>query len=185
MADSSNGKKLIEIDVSSDIVCPWCFVGKTNLDKAIEQSKDSFDFKVILSLSLSLRTPAFIWKMWIKYLVHLIISFKLWYDRYVGTHISWIHLRQKKVWRSLTSSARDLERHNLTKCNLVWARFVFYPLKRLISFLQMYRIWTAQIFNLFFLCKNWQIFRGLGYDYDTAGLTYVYFYFLLKIYTFN
>ncbi|KAF3333962.1 DSBA-like thioredoxin domain-containing protein [Carex littledalei] len=46
MADSSNAKKLIEIDVSSDTVCPWCFVGKANLDKAIEKSKDSFDFKV-------------------------------------------------------------------------------------------------------------------------------------------
>jgi DSBA-like thioredoxin domain len=51
MADSSNGKKLIEIDVSSDTVCPWCFVGKTNLDRAIEKSKDSFDFKVLFFLS--------------------------------------------------------------------------------------------------------------------------------------
>ncbi|TYI20061.1 hypothetical protein ES332_A07G208500v1 [Gossypium tomentosum] len=30
---SNTGKKLIRIDVSSDSVCPWCFVGKRNLDK--------------------------------------------------------------------------------------------------------------------------------------------------------
>ncbi|GAV83225.1 DSBA domain-containing protein, partial [Cephalotus follicularis] len=39
MAQSSTnntGKKLIQIDVSSDTVCPWCFVGKKNLDKAIK-----------------------------------------------------------------------------------------------------------------------------------------------------
>ncbi|KAL4366352.1 hypothetical protein GQ457_05G005370 [Hibiscus cannabinus] len=43
---SNTGKKLIRIDVSSDSVCPWCFVGKRNLDKAIAQSKDHFDFEV-------------------------------------------------------------------------------------------------------------------------------------------
>ena len=48
-------KKLIKIDISSDIVCPWCFVGKQNLDKAIVASKDHYDFEVCsLSLSLSL-----------------------------------------------------------------------------------------------------------------------------------
>uniref|UniRef100_A0A2N9HMW8 DSBA-like thioredoxin domain-containing protein n=1 Tax=Fagus sylvatica TaxID=28930 RepID=A0A2N9HMW8_FAGSY len=39
-------KKLIKIDVSSDTVCPWCFVGKRNLDKAIAASKDQYDFEV-------------------------------------------------------------------------------------------------------------------------------------------
>ncbi|KAE8685221.1 DSBA oxidoreductase family protein isoform 2 [Hibiscus syriacus] len=43
---SNNGKKLIRIDVTSDSVCPWCFVGKRNLDKAIAQSKDQFDFEI-------------------------------------------------------------------------------------------------------------------------------------------
>ncbi|XP_066384164.1 uncharacterized protein [Miscanthus floridulus] len=43
---SDTGKKLIQIDVSSDTVCPWCFVGKKNLEKAMEQSKDKFDFEV-------------------------------------------------------------------------------------------------------------------------------------------
>lgn len=46
---SDTGKKLIQIDVSSDTVCPWCFVGKKNLEKAMEQSKDKFDFEVSLS----------------------------------------------------------------------------------------------------------------------------------------
>lgn len=48
-----SGKKLIRIDVSSDTVCPWCFVGKKYLDKAIAASKDQYDFEVPLSLSLS------------------------------------------------------------------------------------------------------------------------------------
>ena len=49
MAQSSGGntgQKLIRIDVSLDSVCPWCFVGKRNLDKAIAESKDQFDFEV-------------------------------------------------------------------------------------------------------------------------------------------
>ncbi|KAJ6371187.1 hypothetical protein OIU77_001649 [Salix suchowensis] len=49
MAESvsnNTGKKLIRIDVSSDTVCPWCFVGKRNLDKAIAASKDRFDFEI-------------------------------------------------------------------------------------------------------------------------------------------
>nr|CAD1841254.1 unnamed protein product [Ananas comosus var. bracteatus] len=46
MAHSSGAKKHIQIDVSSDTVCPWCFVGKKNLDKAIDQTKDKFDFEV-------------------------------------------------------------------------------------------------------------------------------------------
>ena len=48
-------KKLIKIDISSDTVCPRCFVGKKTLDKAIATSKDHYDFEVCsLSLSLSL-----------------------------------------------------------------------------------------------------------------------------------
>ncbi|KAL4652777.1 hypothetical protein ACB098_01G226600 [Castanea mollissima] len=39
-------KKLIKIDISSDTVCPWCFVGKKNLDKAIAASKDQYDFEI-------------------------------------------------------------------------------------------------------------------------------------------
>lgn len=49
MAESngtSSGKKRIRIDISSDSVCPWCFVGKRNLDKAISAAKDQFDFQI-------------------------------------------------------------------------------------------------------------------------------------------
>ncbi|PNY03926.1 DSBA-like thioredoxin domain containing protein [Trifolium pratense] len=40
-------KKLIRVDVSSDTVCPWCFVGKKNLDQAIAKSKDKYNFEII------------------------------------------------------------------------------------------------------------------------------------------
>lgn len=33
-------KQKLEIDVISDVMCPWCYIGKTNLDTAIEQMKD-------------------------------------------------------------------------------------------------------------------------------------------------
>lgn len=39
-------KKLIQVDVSSDTVCPWCLVGKKNLEKAIDMARDQFDFEV-------------------------------------------------------------------------------------------------------------------------------------------
>ncbi|CAD5333430.1 unnamed protein product [Arabidopsis thaliana] len=45
-ASNTASKKLIQIDVSSDSVCPWCFVGKKNLDKAIEASKDQYNFEI-------------------------------------------------------------------------------------------------------------------------------------------
>ena len=34
------GKQKLEIDVISDVMCPWCYIGKTNLDTAIAQMKD-------------------------------------------------------------------------------------------------------------------------------------------------
>lgn len=48
MANTSGAKKLMQIDVSSDTVCPWCFVGKKNLGKAMDLAKDHFDFEVVL-----------------------------------------------------------------------------------------------------------------------------------------
>ena len=30
----------VRIDVVSDVVCPWCFIGKRRLEKAIELSPD-------------------------------------------------------------------------------------------------------------------------------------------------
>lgn len=52
MAGGSAAKKLIQIDIISDTVCPWCFVGKKNLDKALEASRDRYDFEVIFFLVL-------------------------------------------------------------------------------------------------------------------------------------
>lgn len=46
---SNTQKKLVKIDISSDSVCPWCFVGKKNLDNAIASSNDKYDFQVLLS----------------------------------------------------------------------------------------------------------------------------------------
>ena len=35
---------MIKIDIISDTVCPWCYIGKKRLDKAIEEYKDqNFD----------------------------------------------------------------------------------------------------------------------------------------------
>ncbi|KAM3363682.1 putative protein YwbO isoform X1 [Capsicum galapagoense] len=43
---TNSGKKFIRIDISSDTVCPWCFVGKKNLDKAIALTNDQYDFEI-------------------------------------------------------------------------------------------------------------------------------------------
>ncbi|CAL8469539.1 g9080 [Coccomyxa elongata] len=37
----------ILIDIWSDLACPWCYVGKRRLDKAIDQCRGRADFKVI------------------------------------------------------------------------------------------------------------------------------------------
>ena len=33
-------KQKLQIDVISDVMCPWCYIGKTNLDTAIAQMED-------------------------------------------------------------------------------------------------------------------------------------------------
>jgi predicted DsbA family dithiol-disulfide isomerase len=44
-----NKKPVIQIDVVSDVVCPWCYIGKRRLEKAIEgtQSSDNLQVKNI------------------------------------------------------------------------------------------------------------------------------------------
>ena len=44
-----NKKLVIRIDVVSDIVCPWCYIGKRRLEKAIEgtQSSDNVQVKEV------------------------------------------------------------------------------------------------------------------------------------------
>ena len=39
-------KPVIKIDVVSDVVCPWCYIGKRRLEKAIDQLRNDFDFEV-------------------------------------------------------------------------------------------------------------------------------------------
>jgi len=39
-------KPVVKIDVVSDVVCPWCYIGKRRLEKAIDQLKDKIDFEV-------------------------------------------------------------------------------------------------------------------------------------------
>ena len=36
----------LNIDVYSDVICPWCFVGKHRLEKALATVKDRFDARV-------------------------------------------------------------------------------------------------------------------------------------------
>ena len=39
-------KPKIKISVVSDIVCPWCYIGKRRLEKAIDKLSDKFDFEI-------------------------------------------------------------------------------------------------------------------------------------------
>ena len=39
-------KPLINIDIVSDVVCPWCYIGKRRLEKAIEQLSERFEFQL-------------------------------------------------------------------------------------------------------------------------------------------
>lgn len=39
-------KPQIKIEVVSDVVCPWCYIGKRRLEKALDQLKDQFDFDI-------------------------------------------------------------------------------------------------------------------------------------------
>jgi predicted DsbA family dithiol-disulfide isomerase len=39
-------KRKITIDVVSDIVCPWCYIGKRRLESAMSELVDHFDFEV-------------------------------------------------------------------------------------------------------------------------------------------
>lgn len=39
-------KMKIKIGVVSDVVCPWCYIGKRRLEKAMALSSDRFDFEV-------------------------------------------------------------------------------------------------------------------------------------------
>ena len=39
-------KKKLQLEVASDVVCPWCYIGKRRLEKALELLKDDFEVEV-------------------------------------------------------------------------------------------------------------------------------------------
>src|SRR5688500_756070 len=39
-------KPALKISVISDVVCPWCYIGKRRLEKAIDKLSDKYDFEV-------------------------------------------------------------------------------------------------------------------------------------------
>lgn len=39
-------KEKIRIGVVSDVVCPWCYIGKRRLENAMDEASDRFDFEV-------------------------------------------------------------------------------------------------------------------------------------------
>jgi predicted DsbA family dithiol-disulfide isomerase len=39
-------KAKIKVDIISDVVCPWCYIGKRRLEKAIYQLKDNYEFEL-------------------------------------------------------------------------------------------------------------------------------------------
>lgn len=52
-------KPHLKIDIVSDVVCPWCYIGKRRLEKAITQLKDSYTFEIAyLPFQLDPQTPA-------------------------------------------------------------------------------------------------------------------------------
>ena len=51
-------KPEIHIEVVSDVVCPWCYIGKRRMEKAIDQLKDQCDFTLTFSpFELNLDVP--------------------------------------------------------------------------------------------------------------------------------
>eukprot|EP00850_Spirogloea_muscicola_P006573 SM000031S11582 [mRNA] locus=s31:493266:495505:+ [translate_table: standard] len=43
---AGNVRQKVHVDVTSDTVCPWCFVGKKRLEEAIKQTQDKYDVEV-------------------------------------------------------------------------------------------------------------------------------------------
>lgn len=39
-------KPLIRVDIVSDVVCPWCFIGKRRIEKAMRSLKEDFNFEI-------------------------------------------------------------------------------------------------------------------------------------------
>jgi len=51
-------KPIIKVDIASDVVCPWCYIGKRRIEKAMTQLSDQFEFEVsYLPFELNPTTP--------------------------------------------------------------------------------------------------------------------------------
>ncbi|MFN8349714.1 MAG: DsbA family oxidoreductase [Spirosomataceae bacterium] len=51
-------KPHLKIDIVSDVVCPWCYIGKRRLEKAVTQLKDNYTFEInYLPFQLAPETP--------------------------------------------------------------------------------------------------------------------------------
>jgi predicted DsbA family dithiol-disulfide isomerase len=51
-------KQKIKIDIITDIVCPWCYIGEHRLNKAISETGDLYDFELELKpFELDPNTP--------------------------------------------------------------------------------------------------------------------------------
>ncbi|KAK8961692.1 hypothetical protein KSP40_PGU014526 [Platanthera guangdongensis] len=100
-AVDGTSKKLIQIDVSSDTVCPWCFVGKKNLEKAMDLTKDQYNFEV------------------------------KWHPFFLNPQAPKEGIKKSEYYKSKFGSAQS---------------------ERIIS-------------------RMTEVFRGLGFEYDTAGMT--------------
>jgi predicted DsbA family dithiol-disulfide isomerase len=46
MEGNGMSKNVVEIDVVSDVMCPWCYVGKKRLQKALEMVADDIEVKI-------------------------------------------------------------------------------------------------------------------------------------------
>lgn len=42
-------KPVIQIEVVSDVVCPWCYIGKRRMERAIEHLREAYDFDIHFS----------------------------------------------------------------------------------------------------------------------------------------
>lgn len=52
-------KPKIKIDIVSDVVCPWCYIGKRRIEKAMAQLSNQFEFEVsYLPFELNPTTPS-------------------------------------------------------------------------------------------------------------------------------
>jgi predicted DsbA family dithiol-disulfide isomerase len=51
-------KPVIKIDIASDVVCPWCYIGKRRIEKAMKSLENEYEFDVsYLPFELNPQTP--------------------------------------------------------------------------------------------------------------------------------